>query len=70
MLCEPLPMAAQPVGSHVAMLEVSEWLFPGGRSQPLPDPAPQGQRGFCWWLRGAKAGIQSIQGAQVVAAFN
>lgn len=54
-LCKPVPMAAEPVGSHVAMPEASEWLFPGGRSQPLPDPAPQRQRGFCWWVKGGKS---------------
>lgn len=59
MLCKPVPMAAEPVGGHVAMLQVSEWLFTRGRSQPLPDPPHRGKKGFAGGFRGAKAGIQS-----------
>lgn len=47
---KPVPIAAEPVGTRAAMLEVFMWLFLGGRSQP--DPALQGQRGFCWWVKG------------------
>lgn len=51
--CKPVPIASMPVGTRVVMLEVFMQLFPGGRSQP--DPAPQGQRVFCWWVKGAES---------------
>lgn len=64
--CKPLPIAAEPCGNA----GVSRWLFLGGRSQPLPDPVPQGKGGFAGGLRGGKSKypkpVCTVQGARVV----
>lgn len=72
MLCKPFPMAAYPLPAMWQCWRcLSAFFQEAGTS---PDPAPQGSRGFCWWLRGGrKASTQTIQGGGwgvCLSAFN